>query len=141
MDDLTVRNVTIPSHELEWRFSRSGGPGGQHANTSDTAAELRWYPADSEALRGAARDRVLQRLGDRLTADGALIVRAAEHRSQHRNRAEALRRLADLVDGALRPPARARRPTRPSRAAQRRRVEDKRRRGELKRLRQRPDLR
>ncbi len=138
MRELQVRGVTIPADELVWTFTRSGGPGGQHANTSDTAVELRWDVVASGALDERTRRRLTDRLGGRLTADGVLVVRAGRHRSQLRNREDALARLAELVDAALAPPPAPRRPSRPSRAARQRRLDDKRRRGQLKALRRRP---
>jgi ribosome-associated protein len=121
----------IPLAELEWRVSRSGGPGGQHANTSDTRVEVRFDVMASEALGPRQRERLLERLGP--------VVRATaqDSRSQARNRTVALERLrARLADG-LRVEA-PRRPTRPSRTARRARVESKRLRGDLKQSRRRP---
>jgi ribosome-associated protein len=125
-------SVVIPDSELSWRFSRSSGPGGQHVNTSDTAAELSFDLARSAALPGPYRERALERLAGRLV-DGVLTVRAEEHRSQLRNREAAKARLAALLTEATAPPPKARRPTKPSRRAQARRVEGKRRRGDVKR--------
>jgi ribosome-associated protein len=126
--------LTIPGQELRWRFSRAGGPGGQGVNTTDSRVELSWEPAASAALSPVALERLTARLAGRMTA-GVLVVTASEFRSQLRNRDAARARLAALVrEGIAAPPA-ARRPTRPSVAARRRRVEDKRRRSEIKRLR------
>ncbi len=130
--------VTLPARELRWRFSHAGGPGGQGVNTADSRVELSWDAAASQALTGHLRARALQRLAPRLS-DGVVTVVAAEHRSQLRNRQAARGRLAALLREALAPPAPARRPTRPSRAARARRVEDKRRRGEVKRRRRAQD--
>jgi ribosome-associated protein len=127
-------SLTIPGHELRWRFSRSGGPGGQGVNTADSRVELSWDVARSAALSGPLRDRALARLAGRLV-DGTLTVVAAEHREQLRNRDAARRRLGALVRDAVRPPGAPRRPTRPSRAAQERRIAEKRRNSETKRLR------
>jgi ribosome-associated protein len=131
-------SVAIPETELRWRFSRSSGPGGQHVNTSDSAAELSFDVAGSAALPPAWRDRALERLAGRL-AGGVLTVRAEEFRSQLRNREAARRRLARLLEDATAPPPRTRRPTRPGRAVHARRLDDKRRRGRLKRLRRATD--
>jgi ribosome-associated protein len=134
-DDLQVTPaVLIPAEELEWRFSRSGGPGGQGVNTTDSRVELSWNVMASSALTDVARQRAAERLGRRLV-DGTLTITASEFRSQLRNREAALARLADTVREAIAPPPPARRPTRPSRAARQRRMEDKRRRGQVKRLR------
>ena len=125
--------LRIPLAEVEWKVSRSGGPGGQHANTSDSRVEVRFSVVDSTALGPRQRARLLERLGP--------VVRAvaADSRSQARNRATALDRLAArLAAGlAVAPP---RRPTRPSRGAKERRISEKRRQGERKQTRRRPDL-
>jgi ribosome-associated protein len=131
-------DVWIPERELTWRFSRSGGPGGQSVNTSDSRVQLSFDVARSASLDDERRARAVRGLGDRL-ADGVLTVTAAEHRSQWRNREVAEQRLAALLRDALRPPRARRRPTRPTKASQRRRLEAKARRGEVKRLRRRLD--
>jgi ribosome-associated protein len=133
--DVRVRgSVVIPEAELHWRFSRSSGPGGQSVNTTDSRVELSYDVAASTALGPVLKARALQRLADRLN-NGVLTVRASEHRSQLRNREEAQRRLVRVLYDAIAPPPRARRPTRPSRAATERRLKVKRQRGETKRLR------
>jgi ribosome-associated protein len=134
---VTARLV-IPEAELSWRFSRSSGPGGQHVNTSDTRAELSFDVAGSPSLPPPLRARALERLGGRLV-DGVLTVSASEHRSQLRNREAAEDRLAGILREAVAAPPRARRATRPSRAARERRLESKKHRGQIKRLRGRPD--
>jgi ribosome-associated protein len=118
----------IPLEELEWRFSGPGGPGGQHANTSNTRVEVRFDVAASPSLAPSQRTRLLERLGP------VVRVVAADTRSQARNRELALSRLRERLAAALRTP-RQRRATAPSAAARRRRVEAKRRRGSLKRQR------
>lgn len=120
--------VVIPLDELGWRFTAAGGPGGQHVNTSNTRAEVVFDAAGSPTLPQWARDLVVARLGPVVTAS------AGDRRSQARNRALAVERLAERLASALRV-EKPRRPTRPSMASQRRRIEDKRRRGELKRRR------
>ena len=138
-DDLQISNGhVIPGRELEERASRASGPGGQGVNTTSSAVELRWAFEDSSALSSAEKRRVRENLGTRITDDGTFIVRASDHRSQHRNRAEARRRLVEMVSTAMRPPRR-RKPTKPSRSAKRRRLENKRHRGEIKRLRKPPE--
>lgn len=133
--DLRVRgSVVIPEAELSWRFSRSSGPGGQGVNTTDSRVELRWDVAASSALGPVLRDRALERLSDRLV-DGVVSVTASEQRSQWQNRLAAERRLVDLVAAAIAPPPRPRRPTRPTRGSTERRIAEKKRRGEVKRLR------
>lgn len=136
---LRVRGLVVSDTELTWRFSRSGGPGGQSVNTTDSRVELVWDVAASSALRArpGLRERVLQRLGGRLV-DGRLVVVASEHRSQLRNREAALARMTALLDAALRPPRPPRRATVPSRAARGRRLDAKRARGRTKVQRRRP---
>jgi ribosome-associated protein len=136
--DLVVTpSLTIPARELRWRFSRSSGPGGQGVNTTDSRVELAWEPGRSVALGPVALERLRARLGGRM-AGGVLVVTASEFRSQLRNREAARTRLAALVREAVAPPSATRRPTRPSPGQRRRRLDDKRRRSEVKRLR-RPD--
>jgi ribosome-associated protein len=129
--------LTIPESELSWRFSRSSGPGGQGVNTADSRAELVWDVAGSAVLAPFQRERLLERLGSRVI-DGKLTIAASEHRAQLRNREAARARLAEIVADALLPPARSRKPTRPSRGAKQRRLEAKKRRTDVKRLRRPP---
>ena len=134
-EDLPVRgSVVVPAAELRWRFSRSSGPGGQSVNTTDSRVELSLDVAATSALGAVLRERALTALAGRLV-DGVLTVSAAEHRSQLQNRRAARARLAALLREATAPPPRARRPTRPSRASQERRISAKKRRGRTKRLR------
>jgi ribosome-associated protein len=128
----------LPLDELDFRFSRSGGPGGQHVNTSSTRVEVIWDVAASPSLNERERRRLVERLGGRLDSAGRLRVVAQDERSQRRNRGLALDRLADLVREALAPPPPPRRATRPTATARRERVDQKRRAGETKRLRQPP---
>lgn len=128
----------IPEAELELSFSRSGGPGGQHANTSSTKVELRWDLEASEALTDRQKAAVREHLASRVTTDGVLVLQSSEHRSQTRNREAVIARLHNLLADALRP-RRPRRPTKPSRAAKERRLQDKRHTSEKKGLRQPPD--
>ncbi|TVS05099.1 MAG: aminoacyl-tRNA hydrolase [Cyanobium sp. PLM2.Bin73] len=131
-DDLRIGEVaSIPARELRWRFSRSGGPGGQNVNTTDSRVELTFDLARSTALSPALQARALQRLQGRLVG-GALQIAACEHRSQWRNRLAAQRRLAAVLLEALRPPPPPRRATRPSRGAVERRLAAKQRRSALK---------
>jgi ribosome-associated protein len=127
-------SVVIPATELSWRFSRSSGPGGQHVNTSSTAAELSFDLAASPSLPEPLKERALTRLAGRL-AGGVLTIRAEEHRSQLRNREAARARLSALLAEATAPPAKKRRPTRPSRGVHERRLASKRRRSDVKRSR------
>jgi ribosome-associated protein len=135
-DDLVVtEGWTIPAAELSERFSRSSGPGGQGVNTADSRVELSVDLTRPAVLPARLRARVLDRLAGRLV-DGVLTVAASEHRAQLDNRRAARQRLADLLRRAGAPPPRKRRPTRPTRGSQERRLAEKRRRGEVKRGRQ-----
>jgi ribosome-associated protein len=129
---VVTRSCSIPMNELRWRFSRSGGPGGQHANTADTRVEVVFDIASSPSLGPRQRQRLLEKLGAEVRAV------AADERSQARNRALALDRLRDRLSAALRI-EKPRTATRPSRASQVKRVESKRKRGETKRLRRAVD--
>lgn len=131
-------SISIPPSELRWRFSRSGGPGGQSVNTADSRVELSWSPVRTRALPERLRERAVERLADRLV-DGTLTVAASEHRAQLDNRRAALARLAALIREAIAPPPRQRRATRPSRAAVGRRLTSKHHRSEIKRLRRDTD--
>lgn len=130
---ITVRHHVIPDGELTWRFSRSSGPGGQHVNTTDTRVQLSFDLAASDAFPDRLKQRMLARLG------GEVVVVASEHRSQLRNRRAAEERLADVLEAAMKPPPAARVPTKPSKGSQQRRIHQKKRRGEIKRLRGRPE--
>lgn len=124
--------VTIGRDELVVRATRSGGPGGQHVNTSATRIEVLWNPSASRSLGEADQKRVVARLAARLDGSGFVRVVASEHRSQRRNREAAEARLADLVRRALVVPKR-RVKTRTPRAAVERRLSNKKRRSEQKR--------
>lgn len=135
MEGIPIRgSVVIPAHELRWKFSRSSGPGGQSVNTSDSRVELWFDVAGSPSLPEAWRRRAVDRLGDRLV-DGVLRITAQEERSQYLNRRLAEDRLREVLQHATAPPPRPRRPTKPSRSAIQRRLTDKKRRSEVKRLR------
>jgi ribosome-associated protein len=129
--------VTIPVAELEFRASRSGGPGGQHVNTSSTRIELWWNAGRSPSLTAGQRAQVLSRLRSRLTEDGYLRVVASETRSQVRNKALTIERFQELLAKALAVRKR-RKPTRPSRTARERRLAEKRKQSERKRRRRAP---
>jgi ribosome-associated protein len=134
-DDLRVNSwLVIPGRELEERFSRSSGPGGQSVNTADSRVELSFDVERSSALSEWARARIAERLAGRL-AGGVLTVAASEQRSQLANRQAAQARLAALLRAAVAPPQRPRVPTRPGRRANERRLEAKRSRGAIKRAR------
>ena len=132
-----TRTITVDDGELDFTFSRSGGPGGQHANTSSTKVELRWDIEASKALTPEQKELIHRRLGGRINAEGVLVLQSSEHRSQTRNREAVLARFATLLSDALRVQA-SRRPTKPTKAARKRRLEAKRRRAETKTLRRSP---
>lgn len=129
--------LRLPLAELDYRATRSGGPGGQHVNTSSTRVEVWWDIAGSPTLSETQRARLLHRLAPRLDSAGRLRLVASGSRSQRRNREEVTERLRDVVAAALVIP-KARKPTKPTRAAKAARVEAKRRRSATKRDRRRP---
>ncbi|WP_432975166.1 alternative ribosome rescue aminoacyl-tRNA hydrolase ArfB [Dactylosporangium sp. CA-233914] len=138
-DDLRVTDgIALPRAELTWRFSRSGGPGGQSVNTSDSRVELRFDLAGTGALPEPLKARALQRLAGRLV-DGVLSITASEHRSQLQNRRAAELRLAEVIAAAIAPPPRPRKRTKPSKGAVERRLESKRRTALRKQQRRPPD--
>jgi len=127
--------VVIPAAELQWRFSRSSGPGGQNVNKVETAVELGFDLEGSSAIGPFQKQRLLERLGSRCVA-GCLRVAVSEHRSQYQNRQLALARLGDLLRDGLKPPPKLRKPTKPTRGAVKRRVDAKRQRSQVKQDRQ-----
>ena len=126
--------LTIPLSELGFRFARSSGPGGQHVNRSATRVELLFDVAGSPSLTEAQRERALKALAPYIDSDGVLHLVSQTFRSQLRNREDVVERFQTLMRKAMRVPKR-RRPTRPSRAAQERRLASKRRRSQIKRQR------
>jgi ribosome-associated protein len=130
-------DLQLPVSELEFRASRSGGPGGQHVNTSSTRVEVWWDVGASPSLSEAQRQRLLSRLASRLDNAGRLRLVSSTSRSQLRNREDAIERLCEVVARALAVP-KPRKRTKPSRAAKAARVDAKRRRSAVKRDRRRP---
>ena len=126
--------LTIPENELTWQFTRSGGPGGQHANTSDTRVDVRYDLVASTVLSDRQRSRLVEQFGD----EARVIV--DRHRSQWKNRVEARSQLAGRIRAALAPPKAPRRATRPTRGPKRRRPEAKRQQSEKKANRRRPPM-
>lgn len=130
-------SLEIPDSELELRTSRSSGPGGQNVNKLETRVTVRFDVAGSPSLSEEERERIRERLGHRITKAGVLQVSSQRHRTQAANRDAAVARLAGLLAEALEPEA-ERKPTRVPKAAKRRRLRKKRRRGRIKELRQTP---
>ena len=136
MTEITITPyLAIDESEIEERFIRGSGPGGQNVNKVATAVQIRFDVLRNSSLPEAIRDRLLHLAANRVSAEGFLIVEARRFRTQERNRQDARERLATLIRRAAETP-KPRRPTKPIAAAQSRRVEEKRHRGKLKQLRQ-----
>ena len=130
-------SLWIPRTELTYRATRSGGPGGQHVNTSSTRIELLWDVGASPSLSEEQRALVRARLTNRINQEGVLLIAASEHRSQLQNKEAATARLVELVRQALIVP-KTRRKTKPSRASREERLRAKQHRSSVKRMRRRP---
>ena len=130
--------IMIPQHEYEIRALPAQGAGGQNVNKVATAIQLR-FDIMRSSLPEPVKQRIINRGDHRITREGVLVIKAQTHRTQVRNRTEALKRLHDLIASAWRVPA-PRKPTRPSKAARARRLEGKTRRGQLKSFRKKIDL-
>lgn len=133
---LTLAGFKLSDQELEFKAIRSQGPGGQNVNKLATAIQLR-FDVPASSLPDAVKQRLLKTADSRISNDGVLVIKAQSHRTQERNRAEALERLEQLLDSVRRAP-KARKKTRPSRAAKAKRVDEKKKRGELKKFRAKP---
>jgi ribosome-associated protein len=132
---LTVNaDLRVPRAELDYRASRSGGPGGQHVNTSSTRVELLWDVEGSPSLTGEQRARLREKLANRIDGEGVLHLTASEHRSQHQNREAVTERFVEILRQALHVP-KARKKTRPTRASREARLRMKKRRSEVKQRR------
>lgn len=130
-----TRRIAIDERELSETFVRASGPGGQNVNKVSTAVELRFDVAGSPNLPEEVRQRLARLAGRRLTLDGVLVLRADRFRTQERNREDALERLLGLIREAAVPPPPPRKATKPTRSSQIKRVDEKKRRGNVKGLR------
>ena len=128
-------SISIDERELEERFIRASGPGGQNVNKLSTAVQLRFDVRHSPSLPAGVRARLERLAGSRLTRDGVLVITAQRHRTQERNRQDALDRLIELIRRAAVPPV-PRRPTRPTAGSRERRLQSKKQRSNIKGLRQ-----
>jgi len=131
--------TVIPESELEFRFFRAGGPGGQNVNKVATALQMRFDVRNSPSLTEPVKTRLMKLAGSRMTLDGVLVITAVRFRTQERNRADALERLQSMVDKASVAPVH-RVPTRPTRASKERRLEGKSKRSTIKSGRGKPGL-
>lgn len=127
-------DISIPESELELEFVRSGGPGGQKVNKTSSAVVLRFDALGSPSLPDGVKERLRKAAGNKLTGEGILVIHSRKYRSQSRNRDSALRKLRRILKRAARRPSR-RRPTKPTGASVRKRLEEKKKRGQLKKER------
>jgi ribosome-associated protein len=127
-------SIVIPDDELEWKFIRASGPGGQNVNKVSSAVQLRFLLPINSSIPVAARNRLRAQGGQKILDDGTILISARSERSQEQNRREALERLSTLIQNALVEP-KIRKKTRPTKASKERRIESKKRRGTTKQAR------
>tara|TARA_B100000965_G_scaffold380658_1_gene377390 strand:- start:8332 stop:8757 length:426 start_codon:yes stop_codon:yes gene_type:complete len=130
-----TKNLIIPSHEIQWRFSRSSGPGGQNVNKIESQAEIIFNIHKSKALNNFQKNLLLNKLKNKIIK-GCITIKVQEKRTQLKNRQLAIQKLIALIKSIIISEEKARKETKPTKSSQRRRVESKKKRGELKRSRQ-----
>ncbi len=133
------KNIIIPDEELNEEFFLASGSGGQNVNKVTTAVRLRFNVLETTALPPDVKTRLLEKVGSRLTSNGELIIEAQRHRTQLKNRDDAAERLAEIIRSSLHAPKK-RRPTKPTKASVKRRIDNKKQRSTTKKLRGRINL-